>query len=80
MSKKSNTDAILLGKKLIDEGYTALATIDNANKLFENVDAAEDSISKALVVIIRTHAKLPGNTDGQTWNIENFVKAVINKV
>lgn len=80
MSKKSNTDAILFGKKLLDEGYKALANIDNANKLLESVDVTEESVSKALVMIIRTHAKLPGNTDGQTWNIETLVKAIIKKV
>lgn len=80
MSKKSSTDAILLSKKLIDEGYNALATIDNANKVMEAVDVTEDSVSKGLIVLVRTHSKLPGNADGQTWNVENFAESIFKKV
>lgn len=79
MSKKSNTET-LLSKKLFEEGYTCLSNINNAVQVMENVDVTEDSVSKTLAMMVRTHAKLQGSADGQTWNIENFVKAVLKKV
>jgi hypothetical protein len=80
MSKKSTSESLLLGKKLFEEGYNSLSNINNAVQAMENVDVTEESVSKALAMIIRTHSKLQGSTEGQTWNIENFVKAVFKKV
>jgi hypothetical protein len=80
MSNKSATETLLLGKKLFEEGYNSLSNLNNAMQAMDNVDVTEESVSKALAMIIRTHSKLQGSADGQTWNIENFVKATLNKV
>lgn len=80
MSKKSSTESLLMGKKLFEEGYTSLSTFNNAMQVVETVDVTEESVSRSLAMMIRTHAKLQGSADGQTWNVENFVKAVQKKV
>lgn len=80
MSKKPTTESLLLSQKLFEEGYNCLSKINNAVQVMDNVDVTEDSVSKALAMIVRTHAKLQGSADGQTWNIENFVKAALKKV
>jgi hypothetical protein len=80
MSKKSTTETLLMGKKLFEEGYNSLSNFNNAMQVMENVDVTEESVSKALAMMIRTHAKLQGSADGQTWNVENFVKAALKKV
>lgn len=80
MATKSTAETLLLGKKLFDEGYGSLSSLNNAMQAMENVEVSDESISRALAMIIRSHAKLPGSAEGQTWNIENFVKAALNKV
>ncbi|RCH87955.1 hypothetical protein CU098_004083, partial [Rhizopus stolonifer] len=79
MSKKTNTESLLLSKKLTEEGYHALANINTAMQVMESVEVNEESVSKALAMIIRTHAKLQGSTEGQTWNLDNFMKATLTK-
>lgn len=80
MSKKSSTETLLMGKKLFEEGYSSLSTFNNAMQAMENVDVTEESVSKALAMMIRTHSKLQGSADGQTWKVENFVNAALKKV
>lgn len=80
MSKKSTADNLLLGKKLFEEGYNSLKTVNSTMQVMENIDITEESVSKALAMIIRTHNKLQGSSDGQTWNLENFVTASLKKV
>jgi hypothetical protein len=80
MSKKSTAETLLLGKKLFEEGYNSLKTLNSTMQAMENVDITEESVSKALAMIIRTHNKLQGSLDGQTWNLENFVTASLKKV
>lgn len=80
MSNKAlAAESLLLGKKLFEEGYNSLSTLNNAMQAMDNVEVTEESVSKALAMLIRTHARLQGSTDGQTWNIENFVKAALEK-
>jgi hypothetical protein len=80
MATKSTAENLLLGKKLFDEGYGSLSSLNNAMQAMENVEVSDESISRALAMIIRSHAKLQGSAEGQTWNVENFVKAALNKV
>lgn len=81
MSNKAlAAESLLLGKKLFDEGYNSLSTLNNAMQAMDNVEVTEESVSKALAMLIRTHARLQGSVEGQTWNIENFVKAALEKV
>ncbi|CEP18731.1 hypothetical protein [Parasitella parasitica] len=79
MTTKSTTEALLLGKKLFDEGYGSLSSVNNAMQAMEDVPVTDESISRALTMMMRSHAKLQGSAEGQTWNIENFVKAALNK-
>jgi hypothetical protein len=79
MSKKS-AENTLLSKALFEQGYSALATLNCANEILEKFSVKEDSVSKALAMMIRTHSKLQGTPEAQTWNIENFSKAILQKV
>lgn len=78
-TKSTSQETLLLGKKLLDEGYGSLSTLNNAMQVMENVQVSEESTSRALALLIRSHAKLQGSSEGQTWNIENFVTAALNK-
>lgn len=81
MSNEALTaESLLLGKKLFDEGYNSLSTLNNAMQAMDNVEVTEESVSKALAMLIRTHARLQGSAEGKSWNIENFVKAALEKV
>ncbi|KAI9476483.1 MAG: CCR4-Not complex component, Not1-domain-containing protein [Benjaminiella poitrasii] len=79
MTTKPITENLLLSKKLFEEGYNSLSNINKAMQAMENVEVTDESVSKALAMITRTHSKLQGSTEAQTWNIENFVKAVFKK-
>lgn len=79
-TKSTSQETLLLGKKLLDEGYGSLSTLNNAMQVMENVQVSEESVSRALAMLIRSHAKLQGSAEGHTWNVENFVKAALNKV
>lgn len=80
MSKKPASESLLLSKKLFEEGYNSLSNINSAMQAVDNVEVTDESVSKALAMMIRTHAKLQGSVEGQTWNVENFVKSVTMKV
>lgn len=81
MSNNLASDSLLLGKTLFEKGYSCLLTLDNAMQVMENVSIQEDSVSKALALIIRTHS-MPqlATKEAQTWNMENFVAAALKKV
>lgn len=65
---------------LVGAGYSALFTVDSASSLMTNLDVQEVTVSRALAAMARTHSNLPGRDDGQTWNVENFVRAVNQRV
>ncbi|KAI7858510.1 CCR4-Not complex component, Not1-domain-containing protein [Circinella umbellata] len=68
-----------LSKTLFETGYTSTLTIDNAMRVMATMDfIQEDVIARVLTMMVRTHSSLPGATEGQKWNIGNFVKAVKN--
>ena len=70
-----------LSKTLFETGYTSTLTIDNAMRVIATMDfIQEDVIARVLTMMVRTHSSLPGATEGQKWNIGNFVKAVKNLV
>jgi hypothetical protein len=81
MSNNLAADSLLLGKSLFERGYNCLTTLEDAMQAMENVGIQEESVSRALALIIRTHS-MPqlASKEEQTWNIENFVKAVLKKV
>lgn len=81
MSNNLASDSLLLGKTLFEKGYSCLFTLDSAMQVMENVSIQEDSVSKALALIIRTHS-MPqlATKEAQTWNMENFVAAALKKV
>jgi hypothetical protein len=80
MSNNLAADSLLLGKSLFERGYNCLTTLEDAMQAMENVGIQEESVSRALALIIRTHS-MPqlASKEEQTWNIENFVKAVLKK-
>ncbi|KAI8986417.1 hypothetical protein BDB01DRAFT_608995 [Pilobolus umbonatus] len=78
MSKKT-LDTITLNKLLFEQGYKSLANITNAMQVMDKVEIQEESVTKALIMMIRTHAKFQGCADGQSWNIDVFVKAILQK-
>ncbi|CAO3664985.1 unnamed protein product [Rhizopus stolonifer] len=80
MSNSPAIDSLLLGKSLFEKGYSCLSTLEDAMQVMENVGIEEDSVSKALALIIRTHS-MPqlASKEERTWNIENFVRAVLKK-
>ncbi|OBZ85129.1 CCR4-NOT transcription complex subunit 1, partial [Choanephora cucurbitarum] len=80
MSKKTaNSESLLLSKKLLEEGYHATSTVNDALTAMEQVEVTDESVSRALAMIIRTHAKLQGSAEGQTWQLHHFIQAAYLK-
>lgn len=82
--KDDGTESVIL-KMILEAGYECCSSVKSVRDLLENRTIEERDVAEIIGCMARTHVNMAGvgggdNTTEATWNVENFVTVVKEKV
>lgn len=91
MTEYNNDTESKLLKLILEAGYECCSTVQSVRDLLDNVTSIEErGVAEVLGSMARTHSNMTGvgispdsntaSTETTTWNVENFVHVVSDKV
>jgi len=91
MTEYNNDTESKLLKLILEAGYECCSTVQSVRDLLDNVTSIEEKdVAEVLGSMARTHSNMAGVgisadsnnvlTEMTTWNVENFVHVVSDKV
>lgn len=91
MTEYNNDTESKLLKLILEAGYECCSTAQSVRDLLDNVTSIEErGVAEVLGSMARTHSNMTGvgispdsshaSTEMTTWNVENFVHVVSDKV
>lgn len=91
MTEYNNDTESKLLKLILEAGYECCSTVQSVRDLLDNVASIQEKdVAQVLGSMARTHSNMTGvgiatdsnqaSTEMTTWNVENFVHVVSDKV
>jgi CCR4-NOT transcription complex subunit 1 len=87
MTEYNNDTESKILKLILEAGYDCCSTVQSVRELLGNISIEEKDVAEVLGSMARTHINMTGvgisdnnATTEITWNVENFVNAVAEKV
>lgn len=81
--KDDGTESIIL-KLILEAGYDCCSSVNSVRDLLENQTIEEKDVAEVIGCMARTYVNMAGvgndNATEATWNVENFVTVVKEKV
>lgn len=83
--KDDGTESMIL-KLILEAGYECCSSVNSVRDLLGNRTIEEKDVAEVIGCMARTHVNMAGvgnggdNTTEATWNVENFVTVVKEKV
>lgn len=87
MTEYNNDTESKILKLILEAGYDCCSTVQSVRELLGNISIEEKDVAEVLGSMARTHINMTGvgisdnnATTEITWNVENFVNVVAEKV